>query len=32
VPVLEQGSLNLTQSLAIIEYLDETYPAPPLLH
>jgi maleylpyruvate isomerase len=31
VPVLEHGSLNLTQSLAIIEYLNETYPAPPLL-
>jgi maleylacetoacetate isomerase len=31
VPVLKDGSLNLTQSLAIIEYLDETYPAPPLL-
>jgi maleylpyruvate isomerase len=25
------GGVNLTQSLAIIEWLDETYPAPPLL-
>jgi maleylacetoacetate isomerase len=31
VPVLENGPLALTQSLAIIEYLDETYPTPPLL-
>jgi maleylpyruvate isomerase len=31
VPVLEDGSLLLTQSLAICEYLDETYPNPPLL-
>ncbi len=34
VPVLTTGqddSLVLTQSIAIIEYLDETYPAPPLL-
>jgi maleylacetoacetate isomerase len=31
VPVLEDGSLTLTQSLAIIEYLEERYPQPPLL-
>jgi maleylacetoacetate isomerase len=31
VPLLRDGELNLTQSLAIIEYLDETYPEPPLL-
>jgi maleylpyruvate isomerase len=31
VPVLEDGPLALTQSLAIIEYLDETHPSPPLL-
>ncbi len=31
VPVLEDGALALTQSLAIIEYLEETYPQPPLL-
>jgi maleylacetoacetate isomerase len=31
LPVLEEGSLKLTQSLAIIEYLEETYPAPALL-
>jgi maleylacetoacetate isomerase len=31
VPTLETGSLTLTQSLAIIEYLEETYPTPPLL-
>ena len=31
VPLLEDGELRLTQSLAIIEYLDETHPAPPLL-
>jgi maleylpyruvate isomerase len=31
VPVLEDGAVTLTQSLAIIEYLDEKYPAPPLL-
>jgi maleylacetoacetate isomerase len=31
VPVLEDGATILTQSLAIIEYLDETHPAPPLL-
>jgi maleylacetoacetate isomerase/maleylpyruvate isomerase len=31
VPALEDQGEVLTQSLAIIEYLDETYPAPPLL-
>jgi maleylacetoacetate isomerase len=31
VPLLEQDTLTLTQSLAIIEYLDERHPAPPLL-
>lgn len=31
VPALETGSAILTQSLAIIEYLEETIPAPPLL-
>jgi maleylpyruvate isomerase len=31
VPLLEDGSLALTQSLAILEYLDETHPEPPLL-
>ena len=31
VPVLEEGPLALTQSLAIIEYLDETHREPPLL-
>jgi maleylacetoacetate isomerase len=31
VPVLRHGDLLLTQSLAIIEYLDEVWPAPPLL-
>lgn len=31
VPTLEDGSQVLTQSLAIIEYLDEIYPDPPLL-
>jgi maleylacetoacetate isomerase/maleylpyruvate isomerase len=31
VPILRDGEHNLTQSLAIIEYLDETHPAPPLL-
>lgn len=30
-PTLETGGENLTQSLAIIEYLDETHPEPPLL-
>ena len=31
VPVLEHGTIRLTQSLAIIEYLEERYPQPPLL-
>ena len=31
VPVLKDGDTLLTQSLAIIEYLDETHPEPPLL-
>jgi len=31
VPTLEDGGLTLIQSLAIIEYLEETYPEPPLL-
>jgi maleylacetoacetate isomerase/maleylpyruvate isomerase len=31
VPVLEDGGLCLTQSLAILEYLEETHPAPALL-
>jgi maleylacetoacetate isomerase len=31
VPVLEDGGQRLMQSLAIIEYLDETRPEPPLL-
>ena len=31
VPALEDGPAVLTQSLAIIEYLDETHPEPPLL-
>lgn len=31
VPVLVDGELTLNQSLAIIEYLDETYPSPQLL-
>ena len=31
VPLLQDGDLRLTQSLAIIEYLDETHPEPPLL-
>jgi maleylacetoacetate isomerase len=31
VPVLQDGPLVLTQSLAIIEYLDETHPEPALL-
>jgi maleylacetoacetate isomerase/maleylpyruvate isomerase len=29
VPLLEDGGMLLTQSLAIIEYLDETHPQPP---
>jgi maleylacetoacetate isomerase len=31
VPALEIGGQRLTQSLAIIEYLDEMHPEPPLL-
>jgi len=31
VPVLEDGGSVLFQSLAIVEYLDERYPQPPLL-
>jgi maleylacetoacetate isomerase len=31
VPVLEDGALTLTQSIAIIEYLEETQPTPALL-
>jgi maleylacetoacetate isomerase/maleylpyruvate isomerase len=31
VPLLRDGDVTLTQSLAIIEYLDETHPEPPLL-
>ena len=31
VPVLQDGPLALTQSLAIIEYLEETHPKPALL-
>ncbi len=31
VPTLDTGKHRLTQSLAIIEYLDEVYPDPPLL-
>jgi maleylacetoacetate isomerase len=31
VPLLHDGDLALSQSLAIIEYLDETHPQPPLL-
>ena len=31
VPALEDNGRVLTQSLAIIEYLDETHPHPPLL-
>lgn len=31
VPVLDDDGTVLTQSLAIIEYLDETWPQPPLL-
>lgn len=31
VPVLEDGAAVLSQSLAILEYLDETHPQPPFL-
>lgn len=31
LPTLIDGATVLTQSLAIVEYLDETHPAPPLL-
>ena len=31
VPLLRDGGLSLTQSLAIMEYLEETHPQPPLL-
>lgn len=31
VPLLKDGDITLSQSLAIIEYLDETHPLPPLL-
>ena len=31
VPTLVDGDHTLAQSLAIVEYLDETYPEPPLL-
>jgi maleylacetoacetate isomerase/maleylpyruvate isomerase len=31
VPALQTGDATLTQSLAIIEYLEETHPQPPLL-
>jgi maleylacetoacetate isomerase/maleylpyruvate isomerase len=31
VPALQDGAHALTQSLAIMEYLDETHPQPPLL-
>jgi maleylacetoacetate isomerase len=31
VPLLRDGEVSLTQSMAIIEYLDETHPQPPLL-
>ena len=31
VPALVDGDQVLTQSVAIIEWLDETHPAPPLL-
>src|SRR5215831_11458945 len=31
VPALVDGDRTLLQSLAIVEYLDETYPEPPLL-
>jgi maleylacetoacetate isomerase len=31
VPLLDDGTVRLTQSLATIEYLEEKYPQPPLL-
>lgn len=31
VPLLKDGDALITQSMAIIEYLDETHPEPPLL-
>ena len=31
VPLLKDGDVQIGQSLAIIEYLDETHPEPPLL-
>jgi len=31
VPLLEDGAFRLSQSMAIIEYLDETHPSPALL-
>lgn len=31
IPVLQDGADTLTQSLAIMEYLEETHPQPPLL-
>lgn len=31
VPLLRDGAATLAQSLAIVEYLDETHPEPPLL-
>jgi maleylpyruvate isomerase len=31
IPLYEEGNVRIHQSLAIIEYLDETHPTPPLL-
>lgn len=31
IPLLTDGDLTVAQSLAIVEYLDETHPEPPLL-
>jgi maleylacetoacetate isomerase len=31
IPVLVDGNITLSQSVAILEYLEEKYPAPPLL-